>query len=135
MIDQLHAYPDQATAEAAFPRPDGEDAAVCWLVGTATVMPVTILLAGPEGPVAQPDYWLGVSLPAASPEADALWSLPSAQVELARAEGEPTHWLTCVTRSRVAPEVVAAVVGVTPLFAGSSYVFASLAKTVTVDGA
>lgn len=123
MIDQLHAYPDEATALAVFPRPEGAEDAPCWLHNGATIMPVRILLAGPDGPVAHPDYWLGVSVPDGFPALDALWAIPAAQVELERAEGDPAYWLTCVRRSRLRAEAAAGVVGVTPIFAGSSYIF------------
>ena len=123
MIDQLHAFPDQATAEAVFPKPEGAEQAPCWLCAGVTVMPVQVLIASPQGPVPHPNYWMGVSAPDGHPAIEALWASPAAQVELERSEGPPVFWLSCVRRSRLRPEAAVTVAGVTPIFAGSSYSF------------
>jgi hypothetical protein len=123
MIDQLHAFPDKVTAEAVFPRPEGADSAPCWLHNGATVMPVCVLLSGPDGPVAHPSFWVGVSVPDDYLILDTLWDSPSAQVELERAEDQPRHWLTCIRRSRLQIDSATSIVCVTPIFAGSNYVF------------
>lgn len=123
MIDQLHAFPDQKTAEAVFPRPEGAEQAPCWLYNGATIMPVRIMLEGPEGPVAHPSYWVGLSVPDNFPALETFWSIPSAQVELERAEGDFVFWLSCIRRARLDLAAAVNVVGVTPLFAGSNYSF------------
>lgn len=123
MMDQLHSFATEAERDAAFPRPlddEGNPMAVpCWMIGDATVMPVEILLWNGTEVVRSASFWMGV----AGTNLDAFW-LPSCAVELARPD-EPTPWLQCVKRSRLTPEQAAPVVGVSPMFAGSAYVFPS----------
>ena len=120
--DQLHRFSTEAERNAAFPRPLDEQgqptAAPCWLVNGATIMPVQILVQDGETIRASTDFWVGV----ATTDPDPWWAMPSCAVELARPD-EPTPWLACVTRSRLAPEQAGPVRGVSPVFAGSAYVF------------
>jgi hypothetical protein len=124
MIDQLHAFDSPEAANAAFPRPLDDDGnpinAPCWMIDGATVLPLTVFVM--DGDTVRPstETWIGLSC--LETDADALWALPSAQVELSR-PNKPTFWTECVTRSRVPAEAASAVMGVSPMFSGSAYLF------------
>jgi hypothetical protein len=123
MIDQLHVFPDKATAEAVFG--DGEGAA-SWLHNGLTVMPCQIMLHDLENDTEEArgtrpadGYWMGAAthLPDAAAAAQAL---PSCRVAYVRPE-TPTPWREAITWS--APGITDLTVISAGSFAGSGYVF------------
>lgn len=134
MIDQLHAFDSQAAADAAFPRPRGDDGqplnVPCWTIddGKVSILPLTVFVM--DGDTVRPstETWIGLSCLEA--DADRWWNTPSARVELSR-PNKPTFWTECVTRSRVPAEAATAVMGVSPMFSGSEYTFPAWPVTET----
>lgn len=124
MHDYLLRFESQAQAEIAFPRPSNEP---CWIDGALTIVPVRILMRAPEidtiddqgrivpGTVPSPGHWLGIATKEPmSPRH------PATIVEMARPDS-PTQWRACIAWSAL-PDI-APVVAVSPVFAGSAYVF------------
>jgi len=124
MIDQLHEFATQAEAAAAFPRPVDEDGnpiqAPCWIIGTATILPLTVFVLRDGAVVPSDSVWIGLSC--LNEHADEWWNTASARVEFSRPESEPEFWLTRITRSRLPAEAAQTVMGASPQF-GPGYTF------------
>lgn len=130
MIDQLHAFASAAEAEAAFPRPLDDDGnainAPCWHSGAALVMPVTVFVLSGDAVKPAPGTWIGVSC--APADADALWDLPSAKIEMRRPKGGPEFWSDRITRHRMSKKFEGGLRGVSPMFP-PGYIFPDWPET------